>query len=66
MKRLLKNDFKYFEKDVIESLKKKHKFSQGRHIEMLLWDYEILCQLLEYSPDFILKGGAPAHNKLFK
>jgi len=60
MKHLLKNNPEYFEKDKIELLKKKYKFSQGRHIEMLLWDYEILSHLLEYSPEFILKGGGAA------
>jgi hypothetical protein len=58
MKHLLKNNPEYFEKENLEILKKKFKFSQSRHIEMLIWDYEVLSQLLEYNPDFILKGGA--------
>lgn len=59
MKDVLINDEKYFSKETIERLKKKFKFTQAVHIEMLLWDFEIFSQLSEiYSNQLILKGGA--------
>lgn|SRR3989338_10137672 len=59
MKDVLINDEKYFSKETIERLKKKFKFTQAVHIEMLLWDFEIFSQLSEiHSNQFILKGGA--------
>lgn len=58
MKDVLINNYSYFSKENIEKIKKDYKFSQNRHIELLLWDFEIFAQMSAIHDDFVLKGGA--------
>ena len=58
MKDVLINDHSYFSKENIERIKKDYKFSQNRHIELLLWDFEIFAQMSAIHNGFVLKGGA--------
>ena len=58
MEDVLINKRSYFEEKTIEKMKTEFKFSQSRHIEMLLWDFEIFAQIVSMNQDFVLKGGA--------
>ena len=58
MEDVLINKRSYFEEKTIEKIKTEFKFSQSRHIEMLLWDFEIFAQMVSMNKDFVLKGGA--------
>lgn len=58
MKDVLINHHSYFSKENIEKIKKDYKFSQNRHIELLVWDFEIFAQMSAIHNDFVLKGGA--------
>lgn len=58
MKNVLINNYFYFSRESIEKIKKDYKFSQNRHIELLVWDFEIFAQMSAIHNDFVLKGGA--------
>ncbi|MDI6786487.1 MAG: nucleotidyl transferase AbiEii/AbiGii toxin family protein [bacterium] len=60
MDNVLINKPEYFKEATIERLQKEFNFSQRRHIEMLMLDFEILAQLESIVNKFILKGGAAA------
>lgn len=60
MKDILINNPNYFEYPFLDEVSKKFEFTQIRHLNLLIWDYELLSQLLSLNNNFILKGGAAA------